>query len=503
MVRFLITKIFILAFLIQVSQSKVKTYVCEVLEDVSLADARRIDGYDYFLKTNLCILKGLTQKSSDKHFQVVVNHDVQIDAVWIKNLNNKIETLTGDICEAFPNINVLIAHGVGLTSIDEDALRKCTKLHTVGLNDNSLTFLPPKIFDWNLELKAVGLQRNNLTKIDEYIFENNKKLTIIALQHNNFYFLPKNIFKNKPKLTLLWLHANKLSELSFLEGMAASKDLRNVDLSSNRLADIDIEKLHAIFPNLKKVNLKDNELMCERQLQIKKFLDTENIEYKGFGIFDTRCSSYTKEIWEEKKLLRECQLENIQGVKAKLVEENAGLKDEIESIKKAEQILIEEITRLKAEITLIKNGNQSLVDEITRLKAEIALIENAKQNIVENDINGHSSCDKIQKLEEENLDVVEIASQFMSKISSVLHKYATIIGQIMFGTSIFKVAQWYLKYRRTLSFNWPIIRQKIISWANTIYNILGWIIKFLKCVVEWIDYLREIVSGFLRFFRPS
>lgn len=203
----------------------------------------------------LCILSNINQTSAQKHFKVIPHRDVsQITSVEF--INSKMEVLTANICDALPNLQVLnLLPNLGLTSIDENAFSKCTKLGAVDLRGNSLTTLPSGVFDSNVDLQVVWLQNNKLTEIDG------------------------NLFKHNPNLGRIYLNNNKLQEFSFSTEMPVMTKMEKIDLSNNELSDVDIETLLEKCPNLKEIKLDGNNFSCDRQLQIIDALKAKNVVY--------------------------------------------------------------------------------------------------------------------------------------------------------------------------------------------------------------------------------
>lgn len=195
----------------------------------------------------VCDLLNVRQNASQKHFKIIPHRDVSlITTVYFRNSN--MEILTEDACDALPYVETFWAENAGLTSIDGNALTKCTKLQNVFLHENSLVSLPLGLFDTNFGLEAVQLQRNKLTEIDG------------------------NLFKNNPNLMEIYFHKNMLEKFSFSAELPVMRDLGMINLNDNLLSDIDVEMFIEKCPNLKEMRLDNNIFPCDRQEQIKKAL---------------------------------------------------------------------------------------------------------------------------------------------------------------------------------------------------------------------------------------
>lgn len=259
-----------------------KSYTCEIIQNVHESHLKQLNNHKYFLNTTLCILEGLNVTSSDKHFLVVAYFPIeQIDAVWIRE--SRLEVLTDDICRTLPFLKLFIAHRQGVAIVEENAFKPCAKMEIVDLYHNSLTTLPPGIFHWNPELTKVKFGQNDITSIDENLFENNPNLTHVLFTFNRLNFLPRNLFRNNPKLARLDFSDNELRELSFLEELPVMRSVTFIGLNGNKLSDLNVEKLSEKFPNLKRIWFEDNQIWCERKERIHDFLNATNIRFSAAG----------------------------------------------------------------------------------------------------------------------------------------------------------------------------------------------------------------------------
>lgn len=200
-----------------------------------------------------CYLSNVNQTSSMKHFKVISHRRDVSEVDRVDFLGSKIQILTEEVCEALPYVQVFYADSLNLTSVDDNAFKKCLKLTHVLLQGNSLTNLPSGVFDFNIELSYVRLDDNKLTEIDE------------------------SIFKNNPNLRIIYLNNNKLRIFSFLSEMPA---LRWIYLDNNDLYEVDIETLLEKCPVLEEIGLDRNKFPCDRQLNITEALKANNIKYK-------------------------------------------------------------------------------------------------------------------------------------------------------------------------------------------------------------------------------
>lgn len=207
-----------------------------------------------WIETN-CKLSNIKQTSLLKHFTVIPHRDVK-EVSRVLFVASKMETLTEDVCNALPYVQVFDAWHLELTSVDENAFQKCTKLTKVNLHENLLTTLPSGLFDSNVDLSDVWLHKNKLKKIDGYMFKNN------------------------PNLWEINLSFNKIQEFSFPTEMTPLKKLRMLNLTYNALSDFNVGMLLEKCPNLKRIYFDENKFTCVRQPTVIKALQDKNIEYQ-------------------------------------------------------------------------------------------------------------------------------------------------------------------------------------------------------------------------------
>lgn len=163
---------------------------------------------DLNLSTLKCVFNfsDLTStKNLDKLLPQTVNE--------VKFYDSNIHTLTRDVCESYPRIEVLNATRIGLNSIDKNAFESCTELEILDLSHNRIRMLPFGLFD------------------------SNQALTEVYLDDNYLSFVNVHLFRNTP-------------------------DLRILDVSDNLLSDLDIKALFDLIPEPLNVFVKKNHFQC-------------------------------------------------------------------------------------------------------------------------------------------------------------------------------------------------------------------------------------------------
>lgn len=147
--------------------------------------------------------------------------------------------------------------------IDLDAFHKCTKLKKLNLIDNKLTYISPLVFEKCNKLQILNLQRNPLQSVFQADFLRlMPNLQVLSLQGNNF----------------LSGHGFNVTEFPVM------KHLRHLDLRLNddpgySISSIDTQMFLDRFPNLKQLDLVDDEdnLESDELNSVQKFFIDHNV----------------------------------------------------------------------------------------------------------------------------------------------------------------------------------------------------------------------------------
>lgn len=172
----------------------------------------------------------------------------------VKIVSSKIPTLISDICETFPNLEILEINGVSMEVIKTGALDGCTKL------------------------KEIYLQDNKLKNLEKNTFKQNKFLTKIILNNNDLKTIHKELFNGLYHLKWIDLCSNQLSRLP-AKTFAGLESMENLEIRNNPLLSLEIEELKHQMPNLRYVLLRDLDLSCDRMREVDKFCESNSIDY--------------------------------------------------------------------------------------------------------------------------------------------------------------------------------------------------------------------------------
>jgi Leucine-rich repeat (LRR) protein len=120
--------------------------------------------------------------------------------------------------------------------IDRGCIKKhANKTFVLKLSDKKISWIDEDAFhDWKLFV-SVDLSNNQLGVIAEDTFSCLLFLRNLDLAKNTIFTLPKNIFASNDSLAELDLSSNHLDSIEFLAGL---KNLKTLDLSSNRIGTL-------------------------------------------------------------------------------------------------------------------------------------------------------------------------------------------------------------------------------------------------------------------------
>uniref|UniRef100_A0A336LNH1 CSON009147 protein n=1 Tax=Culicoides sonorensis TaxID=179676 RepID=A0A336LNH1_CULSO len=205
-------------------------------------------------KATSCVITNIVLKESNKNFILIPHYSQIMNIGSISFVTSKVEVLSSNICDTLRFITKFNASNLELVAVDENTFMNCSNLIEVSLSDNFLEVLPSNVFEQNVNLRFVFLS-NNLFKTIEM-----------------------NLFQNNIYLTLLNLDENQLRNISFSNNSAPFQNLTTFNVAKNWLSDFDVEQCVNVFPNLKKIKIQDNLLLCNERNQIISDLVKHNIQ---------------------------------------------------------------------------------------------------------------------------------------------------------------------------------------------------------------------------------
>lgn len=197
---------------------------------------------------------------SHPHFRPISNIPArEITSVnLVGYLGARMHTLTSDLCDAFPNIEIFNADFLGLEKVEENAFEKCKKLERLYFSRNKLE---------DDDLKPS-------------LFKHNPRLRSLLLEGNMFKRLDMTVFNNLQKLEELRLYRNEL-EIFEIKNVTPLRKLDSLYLEYNQLMDVDEKEIIEKFPHLKEISLCNNpKISASRMNNLKDFFRARNVTVK-------------------------------------------------------------------------------------------------------------------------------------------------------------------------------------------------------------------------------
>ncbi|XP_044203879.1 amphoterin-induced protein 1-like [Thunnus albacares] len=146
---------------------------------------------------------------------------------------------------------------------------KLSRLHSLLLSHNGLTFLSSEAFVNVIKLRYLDLSSNGLRQLDEYIFEPLEDLEVLLLYNNRISQIDRSAFSGLSNLQRLYLSQNQISRfpLELVKERSRIESLRLLDASSNRIKTLPLNELQALPAWIKNgLYLHKNPLPCSCEL---------------------------------------------------------------------------------------------------------------------------------------------------------------------------------------------------------------------------------------------
>ncbi|XP_070706876.1 amphoterin-induced protein 1-like [Pempheris klunzingeri] len=146
---------------------------------------------------------------------------------------------------------------------------KLSKLHSLLLSHNGLTFLSSEAFVYVTGLRYLDLSSNGLRLLDEFIFEPLEHLEVLLLYNNRISQIDRSAFSNLLSLQRLYLSHNQISRfpLELVKERSRLETLTLLDVSSNRIKSLPLHELQALPAWIKNgLYFHNNPLPCSCEL---------------------------------------------------------------------------------------------------------------------------------------------------------------------------------------------------------------------------------------------
>ncbi|KAM7402086.1 hypothetical protein PAMP_017356 [Pampus punctatissimus] len=146
---------------------------------------------------------------------------------------------------------------------------KLSRLESLLLSHNSLTFLSSEAFVYVTKLRYLDLSSNGLRQLDEVIFEPLEHLEVLLLYNNCISQIDRSAFSNLIILQRLYLSQNQISRfpMELVKERSRTENLRLLDVSSNRIKALPLYELQALPAWIKNgLYFHNNPLPCSCEL---------------------------------------------------------------------------------------------------------------------------------------------------------------------------------------------------------------------------------------------
>ncbi|KAK6765982.1 hypothetical protein RB195_025724 [Necator americanus] len=165
----------------------------------------------------------------------------------------------------------------GLTHIPANLPSSTTELR---LEQNQITYVPPKAFQNLRNLKRLDLSKNNIVEVAPRAFQGLHTLNSLVLYGNNLTELPAEAFDGLKSLQLLLLNANQLQCIR-RGTFDPLTELNLLSLYDNQIRSISNETFHKLS-KLQTLHLAKNPLICDCNLEwLAELQEARNIETSG------------------------------------------------------------------------------------------------------------------------------------------------------------------------------------------------------------------------------
>ncbi|XP_026161787.1 amphoterin-induced protein 1-like [Mastacembelus armatus] len=125
---------------------------------------------------------------------------------------------------------------------------KLSRLHSLMLSHNNLTFLSSEAFVYVTELRYLDLSSNSLRLLDEFIFEPLEHLEVLLLYNNRISQIDRSAFSGLVSLKRLYLSENQISRfpLELVKERSRLENISLLDVSSNRIKHLPFHELQVL-----------------------------------------------------------------------------------------------------------------------------------------------------------------------------------------------------------------------------------------------------------------
>lgn len=219
-----------------------------------------------------CKIYGLELTRDNYHIEPV---PAKPNAVTLIGLHGIVPILSSGICKTLPHLEKFEARDVSMEEFEENALQECKFLRSIDFVNNKFKKLGRNTFKGLPHLETIWLKGGNIP--------------IINLD-----------LRDSPALTSLALTNLKITEFS-ADNLREQINLEYLQLQSNNLFDLDVERVLKYAPNLENIWIAHNNFTCSRLKEILSVLKKKKV-----GV-DTTYKRLKQRFYTSEKIENHCR----------------------------------------------------------------------------------------------------------------------------------------------------------------------------------------------------
>ncbi|XP_021711606.1 chaoptin [Aedes aegypti] len=290
-----------------------------------------------------------------------------LKAKRVNLISNKLKKIK--LVPSFENL-FLSNNSISEITADDFAELKLSRLDLAWNNLSSMDGI-----DKISSLEVLDLSHNKIGALKLTSFANLKKLVDLNLEETAITNLQHGTFSQLTALKRLDISYNKLNRIDF-DIFTSSSETEEIYIEGNRLKEVNIDEIHKIFPNLKKISIADNNWNCSFLTRMIRSLNALSITVGGFktenlindktnvkGIY---CTDSTNPLADWNVTVKHLD---------KYLNASAPIEDYSE-IKQIMQNAIDDINRFTDQRVAIANKSELLEGEIYDLTKKVISVEN-------------------------------------------------------------------------------------------------------------------------------
>lgn len=201
-----------------------------------------------------CSLVGIEMNSNMTHFGLLLDPTHVQDTRIVEVRDSMITIVNNLFCRTFPNLEEIRFLNVQVGEINEAALSGCSNLKVFELNEVNATHLPRRLFSGAPNLVQISIGKTVVWQLPMEIFDPLTHLKYLKLYFNELIEFPARLFENLVQL----------EELS---------------LVGNDILDVNEKLVLQFLPNLKRINVQHNNLLCSRVEKMFRTLQPRGITF--------------------------------------------------------------------------------------------------------------------------------------------------------------------------------------------------------------------------------